>query len=127
MTKYIHKDKQFFNEACKLFPSFPKRFKEACEKQMNDDSNYIIVSRGDCISYFHWSISIPKSDIEIKKELKPYVWYNSSEFDNNPNDYVLVEVYGEGDDYFVCTTVNKSSIHSLFSTTTKFMYIERPE
>lgn len=125
--KYIYKDKQFFDEACKLFPSFSKRFKEACERQMNDDSNYIIVSRGDCINYFHWSISIPKSDIEIKEDLKPYVWYKRSEFDKNPNNYALVEKFEDNDGYLLCTTIDKITIHSLLSTTTEFMYIERPE
>lgn len=127
MTQYIHKDKQFFNEACKLFPSFTKRFKAACKSQMNDDSGFILVERSDCSGFFHWSICIPKSDIEVKEDIKPYVWYDRSEFDDNPNDYALVEMYGGGDDYFLCTTINKSSVHSLFSTTKKFMYIKRPE
>ena len=128
MTKYIHKDKQFFNEACKLFPSFSKRFKEACERQMKDDSNCILVKRKDFSKGFHWAIYIPKSDIEVRDGLKPYVWYSCREFDGNPNNYVLVEKVIDLDGNFLSAYMNKDiSLHYICPSTTKFMYIERPE
>lgn len=127
MTKYIHKDKKFFEEVCKLFPSFSKRFQEACESQMKDGSNFIFVKRSNCGGCFSWSVSIPKSDIEVKEYLKPYVWYGRGEFDGNPNDYLLLEdVY----DFFgdnLAVFYDKNGIHRLGNSTKRFMYIERPE
>lgn len=128
MTKYIHKNKEFFNALCNIFPSFSKRFQEACNIQIDNELNYVIIGR-ERVSKdnFYWAVDIPKSDIEVKKDLKPYVWYDRSEFDENPNNYALVEKVIDDYDYLLYTTINKINIHSLCPATTKFMYIERPK
>lgn len=120
--KFVHKDKEFFDAVCTLFPSFKKRFQEACEDQFDDDSLAVAVNRrGD--EDFFWHIEIPKTDIEII-EAKPYKWYPREYFDGNPNNYILLE---HDESPFPTMSVSGRSARCLGDDTKWFMYIEPVE
>lgn len=127
MTQYILKDKNFFDTACKTFSNFESIFQESCRIQMYDSFDFILVTCTFPDTVFTFDLKIPKGYIEVKEDLKPYVWYDRSEFDGNPNEYALVEKIEEDDGCRLFTSTSKIDIRSLISATTKFMYIERPE
>lgn len=120
--KFVHKDKEFFDAVCKVFPSFKKRFQEACEEQWGDALTTVVVRRG-CGAGFYWRIVIPKADIKIIEELKPYVWYKREKFDGNPNNYDLIE---RNYDYsLILGYPGKSNRSGVLNLNTEwFMYIE---
>lgn len=124
MTKYIHKNKEFFDALCNVFPSFSKRFQEACSIQIDNKLKYVTVER-ERVSEdnFYWAIDIPKSNIEVVKELKKNIWYSADKFDGNPNGYIFLQrikwahnFYYSGDNYH----------NSLHSDCTHFMYLDPP-
>lgn len=88
---FKHKDQEFFEEVCKLLPSFAKRFQEACEDQWYDRFNFVSIERNSPRGSFHWSFHIPKRDIERIEDLKPFIWYPASMWNGNPERHALVE------------------------------------
>ena len=117
-VKFKHKDQEFFEEVCKLLPSFAKRFQKACEEQWNDPTDSIVVAR-DVYDTFHWSFDIPKRDIkrvEIE-DLKPFIWYPASKWNGNPERHTLVERDSNGGLYTF-----HGLTHVLASDTEFFMF-----
>ena len=98
---FKHKNEEFFKEVCKLLPSFAKRFQKACEEQWDDSFDFIDVDRDNYAECFYWDFLIPKKDIERVEieELKPFVWYPASKWDENPERHALVERMVNGDVY----------------------------
>lgn len=93
--KFKHKDQEFFEEVCKLLPSFAKRFQEACKEQWDDDSEYIYVKNKPSTT-FRWYFHIPKTDIEQIEVLEPFVWFPKSKWNGNPERHALIERYTNG-------------------------------
>lgn len=126
MTKYLLKDKQSFDTICNIFPNFFKKFQEECNKQFNNTFNHIYISNEEEKNRnFYWAFHISKSDIEIKEDLKPYIWYDASEFDGNPNKYIIMEctVNNEGEIMYI-TSATYPNNTSITKKCTKFMYIK---
>lgn len=96
--EFKHKDQAFFEEVCKLLPSFAKHFQMACEDQWDDPTDYIYVARDCCDTSFFWCFDIPKKDIKRVevKELDPFVWYPASKWNGNPERHALIERYTDG-------------------------------
>ena len=119
--KFKHKDQKFFEEVCKLLPSFAKRFQEACEVQWKDKSNLIIVGRKPGTT-FHWGFSIPKKDIERVEieELKPFIWYPASKWHGNPEGHALVERFANGN---ICAF--RQMVHILDCDSEFFMFVPK--
>lgn len=115
--KFKHKDQAFFEEVCKLLPSFEKRFQEACKAQWNDHRDCIIVTRNpDSIDIFYWRFDIPKKDVERVEDLEPFTWYPASRWNGNPEKHMLVERDTDGE---ICTF--RGLVHRLASDTEFFM------
>lgn len=78
-----------------------------------------------CHSRFNRTIkfSVTNNDFEAIEELKPNVWYDRDKWDDNPNNYALIEVNGSN-----CWYLYKpnNSNRCLGGSTVKFMYIEKP-
>lgn len=132
MTRYALKDKVLQEKLDAL--SDEKKFSEllqaTCEKEILDDFDYINVCFGILSNVItKLSIRILKSEIEVIEDLKPYVWYPSQKFDENPNRYVLVERIEDEDEdsSFYILSGDDYGITHLGFTTTHFMYIERLE
>ena len=91
--EFKHKDQEFFEEVCKLLPSFAKRFQKACEKQWDDPFDFINVDRDNYATSFYWDFLIPKKDIKRVEveELDTFVWYPASKWNGNPERHALVE------------------------------------
>lgn len=72
---------------------------------------------------FDFDVTIKRSDLVEIETLKPYVWYERAKFDGNPNDYVLIELDEDGEwnlyEPLACNNF-------LSDSTTKFMYIDKP-
>lgn len=119
--EYKHKDQEFFEEVCKLLPSFEQRFKEACEVQWEDEFNFISVRRKPGTT-FRWSFSIPKRDIERVEidELKPFVWHPASKWNGNPEGHALVERFADGK---ICAF--RQMVHALDMDTDFFMFVPK--
>lgn len=118
--KFRHKDQEFFNEVCKLLPSFAKRFQEACEDQWHDRFNFISIERDSPRGSFHWSFHIPKRDIERIEDLKPFIWYPTSKWNGNPEKHALVERYANGR---ICAF--RVMVHVIDSDTEFFMFVPK--
>lgn len=116
---YILKNKVAFHKANEVFKDFNEVFQRACNIQMSNEDTFI----GFCVRLsdidFTCKLYIEKEDIELKEELKPYVWYDRSEFDGNPNNYILVE-----EEYNGQLTITEDSNTELWSETGRFMYLE---
>lgn len=117
---FKHKDQEFFNEVCKLLPSFAKRFQKACEEQWDDPTDYVYVPRDCCDTSFHWCFDIPKRDIERVEELKPFVWYPASKWNGNPQKHSLVERAANGHVYSYNITTQILDIETKF-----FMFVPK--
>ena len=117
---FRHKDQEFFNEMCKLLPSFAKRFQAACEAQWNDSTNFIVVARDCYDTGFHWSFDIPKRDIEYAEVLKPFKWYPASKWNGNPQDHALIERAVHGKVYLYKGITNMLTVGTEF-----FMLVPR--
>lgn len=120
--EFKHKDQEFFEEVCKLLPSFAKRFQEACAEQWTDPHNFIYVGRDSEETSFHWYFHIPKKDIkrvEIE-DLKPFVWYPASKWHGNPEGHALVERYTDGR---ICAF--RELVHALADDTEFFMFVPK--
>lgn len=118
--KFRHKDQEFFEEVCKLLPSFAKRFQEACEDQWHDRFNFISIERNRPSGSFHWSFHIPKRDIERIEDLKPFIWYPASKWNGNPERHALVERDIDGEIYAF-----RGLAHVLASDTEFFMFVPK--
>lgn len=118
-TKFKHKDQKFFEEVCKLLPSFAERFQEECATQWEDEFDFIAVRRKHSTP-FNWSFNIPKKDIEQVEELKPFTWYPASKWNENPEQHALVERDTDGRIY-----VFRGLVHVLASDTEFFMFIPK--
>lgn len=118
--EFKHKDQAFFEEVCKLLPSFAKRFQEACEDQWHDEFNFVSVGRNSPDGSFHWCFHIPKRDIKRVEELKPFVWYPTSKWHGNPEGHALVERDTDGRLYAF-----RGMVHALASATEFFMFVPR--
>ena len=117
--KFRHKDQEFFEEICKLLPSFAKRFQEECKAQWDAHYSFISVGR-DRNETFHWYFRIPKKDIEQVEDLKPFVWYPASKWNGNPEQYTLIERVAQGDTYLF-----RGMIRALTAETEFFMFAPR--
>lgn len=118
---FKHKDQEFFKEVCNLLPSFKKRFQEACERQWNDRSNYILVAKdSDTVDVFRWVFDIPKKDIEYVEDLKPFTWYPASKWNGNPERHVLIERGVDGGLYTF-----RGLVYVLNNDTEFFMFIPK--
>ena len=125
MTKYILKDKNFFDETCKAFSDFESLFQEACKTQMNDSYNFILITCTFPDTVFTFDLKIPKDYIEVKEDLKPYVWYDASEFDGNPNKYILMEcTVNDEEEVMYITSYTYPNYTGITKKCTKFMYIK---
>lgn len=115
---YILKNRIAFRKATEVFKDFNEAFQRACSIQMNNETTYVSF----CVSLlginFVCQLIINKEDIEVREELKPFVWYDRSEFDGNPDDYILVEEADTG--YLTIADVGTSD---LYSDTERFMYL----
>lgn len=115
---YILKNRHAFRKATEVFKDFNESFQRACSIQMNDETTFVSF----CVSLlginFVCQLTIDKEDIEVREELKPFVWYDRSEFDGNPDDYILVEEEDTG--YLTIADVGTSN---LYSDTKRFMYL----
>ena len=121
-VKFKHKDQEFFEEVCKLLPSFAKRFQKACEEQWDDPFDFISVDRDNYATSFYWDFLIPKKDIkrvEIE-DLKPFIWYPASKWNGNPERHTLVERDSNGGLYTF-----HGLIHELASDTEFFMFVPK--
>ena len=118
--KFRHKDQKFFEEVCKLLPSFAQRFQEACRDQWNNRAEYINVARNNYDTVFYWSFHIPMGDIERIEDLKPFVWYPASKWNGNPEKHALVERDTDGEIY-----VFRGLAHVLASDTEFFMFVPK--
>lgn len=132
MTRYALKDKVLQEKLDALSDEnkFSERLQVICEKEILDDFDYIIVCFGILsIGITKLSIRILKSEIEVIEDLKPYVWYPSQKFDENPNRYVLVERTEDEDedDELYDISEDDFGITHLGVGTTHFMYIQRPD
>lgn len=119
MPRFIHRDIEFYNGLCKLFPSFDKRFQEECKKRMHDSLDYIEISEIESKANFSWKIKIPKSDISIKI-IEKYAWHNVADFDGNPNNYVCVQKF-KYSNYSV-----EEQMRIIHPLCREFMYIDPP-
>lgn len=117
---FKHKDQEFFEEVCKLLPSFAQRFQEECRDQWNDPHDFILVARNSPIGSFHWSFHIPKRDIEHIEDLKPFIWYHASMWNGNPERHALVERDTDGEIYAF-----RGLAHVLASDTEFFMFVPK--
>lgn len=117
--EFKHKDQTFFEEVCKLLPSFAQRFQEACENQWEDEFNFVSVERKPDTT-FQWRFLIPKKDIKRVEveELDPFVWYPASKWNGNPKQYALVERTGQGSTYLF-----RGLTHALTAETEFFMLV----
>lgn len=118
MNTYKHKDQAFYQELCKMFPSFEERFQKACKKQWYDEYKCIVVNNNFPNNSFCWEFYIPKTDIEEISPLKPNIWYSASEFDGNPNKYSFI-----GENNVKNKYVFTSKIDEMPSWVTRFMYL----
>jgi len=119
-TKYKLKDQEKFKKLCELFPRFEESFQKCCEKYFNDDA-YIGVHVSNLESLY-WCVTIPKEDIEVVEDLKPYVWYPSEKFDGNPNNYILVED-DESSVWEISACKGCGDAKLILHKTTRFMYL----
>lgn len=117
--KFKHKDQKFFEEVCKLLPSFVERFQEECATQWEDEFDFVAVRRKHSTP-FNWSFSIPEKDIERVEDLKPFVWYPTSKWNGNPEQYTLIERVVQGDTYPF-----RGMVHALTAETEFFMFAPR--
>lgn len=119
--EFKHKDQAFFEEVCKLLPSFAQRFQEACKDQWEDEFNFISVGRKPDTT-FQWRFLIPKKDIKREdiEELKPFVWYPASKWRGNPEGHALVERDADGRLYAF-----RGMVHVLASDTEFFMFVPK--
>lgn len=118
--KFKHKDQEFFEEVCKLLPSFEKRFQDACKDQWNDPHNFIYVERDSKRASFEWYFHIPKKDIERVEVLEPFVWFPKSKWNGNPERHALIERYTNGK---VCAF--REMVHILDIDTEFFMLVPK--
>lgn len=120
--EFKHKDQEFFEEVCKLLPSFAQRFQEACEDQWHDPYSFILVERNSYETEFYWCFHIPKKDIQRVEveELKPFVWYPASKWNGNPELHALVERYADGR---ICAF--REMVHAIDIDTEFFMFIPK--
>ena len=119
---FKHKNQEFFEEVCKLLPSFAKRFQKACEEQWNDSFEFIDVERENYAECFYWYFLIPKEDIERVEveKLKPFVWYPASKWCGNPQKHALIERNFDGD---ICAF--KGLVNVLAGSTEFFMFVPK--
>lgn len=119
--KYKHKDQAFFEEVCKLLPSFAQRFQEACEDQWEDEFNFVSVKRNTNTT-FNWRFLIPKKDIKRVEveDLKPFVWHPASKWNGNPEGHALVERFADGK---ICAF--RQMVHALDMGTEFFMLVPK--
>lgn len=117
--KFRHKDQEFFEEVCKLLPSFEKRFQEECKAQWDDHYSFISVGR-DSDETFHWYFRIPKTDIERVEVLEPFVWFPKSKWNGNPERHALIERYTNGR---ICAF--REMVHLLDIDTEFFMLVPK--
>lgn len=119
MATYKHKDQAFYQELCKIFPSFDKRFQKTCKEQWKNIFGNIVVNKGSYSNEsLYWEIYIPKTDIEVINPLKPNIWYPASEFDGNPNKYSFI-----GENSVKNKYIFTSKIDEMPSWVTRFMYL----
>lgn len=118
-TKFRHKDQEFFEEICKLLPSFKKRFQEECKAHWDDHYSFISVER-DSDETFHWCFRIPKTDIERVEALEPFVWFPKSKWNGNPERHALIERYTNGR---ICAF--REMVHLLDIDTEFFMLVPK--
>ncbi len=106
------------------------QYKETVEKEIIksfEESDFLLaksffVDGKRAVHGFDFDVTIKRSDLVEIEQLKPYVWYERAKFDQNPEGYQLVEYDAEGKYCSICNLGNKV----LYSGTTKFMYITKP-
>lgn len=118
--KFRHKDQEFFEEVCKLLPSFAQRFQKACEDQWNDRVNFINIQRDGYNKSFHWDFNIPKKDIKCVEVLEPFVWFPKSKWNGNPERHALIERYADGR-----TCAFRELVHMIDMDTEFFMFVPK--
>ncbi len=135
MTRYAlkNKDKQAQLDALSDVNKFSERLQISYEKQKDSNDGYVRVCFGRTLKIYttivdEFIVIIPKSEIEVIKDLKPYIWHMRDEWDGNPNGYPLVEHCEDEDivEFFDLTSDDIAKTY-LDAKTTHFMYIERPE
>lgn len=81
---------------------------------------------------FSVTVAFDSNDFCAVGPLKKNVWYERNKFDGNPNNYLVVEADCSEPNAFtrdVCVNsglLNIYAVHSLSSSTTRFMYLDHP-
>lgn len=88
--------------------------------QWEDPSEILLV---DCtFNRFTFDLRLEKSEFEFKMPLETNTWYPRKDFDENPNNYSVIQFHNDEPSLFIGIPTK-----ILGNSTTHFMYIERPE